>query len=185
MYSVVLMMALSGSADAPDCLFRNRCGHCGGWSHCGHRHHGCGHWGHGRCGHYRSRCGHYRHHGCGGHYYHGCNGGGVVVPHHGPEYGPAPAPAPKKAEMAYPATIVVTLPVDAKLTIDGNTTTSTSARRVFTSPALEQGQEYVYTLRAEILRDGQMIAETQNITVRAGAEIPVQFTFASSGVAIR
>jgi uncharacterized protein (TIGR03000 family) len=174
MYSVVLMMAISGSADAPDCLFRKNCGHTRSW--CGHRerHHRCGHY-RSHCGHYRSHCGGW-HHGHNGHYYH--NGGAAPAP--------APLPAPKKTEeVAIPATIVVTLPADAKLTIDGNSTTSTSARRIFTSPALEQGQEYVYTLRAEIIREGQMVAETQNITVRAGAEIPVQFNFSSSGVATR
>jgi uncharacterized protein (TIGR03000 family) len=177
MYSVVLMMAISGSADAPDCLFRNRCGHCG------HSHSWCHRERHHRCGHYRSHCGGWHHSYCGhnghnGHYYYD---GGV-----GPAPAPAPLPAPKKTEeVAIPATIVVTLPADAKLTIDGNATTSRSARRIFTSPALEQGQEYVYTLRAEIVREGQMIAETQNITVRAGAEIPVQFMFNSQGVATR
>ena len=87
--------------------------------------------------------------------------------------------------IAITATIVVSLPAEAKLTIDGNATISTSARRVFTSPNLEMGQEYVYSLRAEITRDGQIVAETQTVTVRAGAEIPVQFTMTSQGIATR
>jgi uncharacterized protein (TIGR03000 family) len=87
--------------------------------------------------------------------------------------------------MNAPATIIVSLPAEATLTIDGNATKSTSARRIFTSPALEMGQEYVYSLRAEIVRDGQTVAETQQVTVRAGAEVPVQFTMTSQGVATR
>src|SRR5437660_8606136 len=176
MYSVVLMMAMTGSADTPD--FRHRCGHCchGGGpcgnfvGHCGHSHCGHGHCGHsrGHCHHREHRCqgGHggcYASHGCHGHSYagHGCCGG-YVVPGPGPgPVGPGPGPGPKKTELSAPATIVVSLPAEAKLTIDGNATRSTSARRVFTSPALEMGQEYVYSLRAEIIRDGEIVAETQ------------------------
>jgi len=191
MYSVVLMMAMTGSADTPDFGHRGHCCHSGG--HCGHVRHG-----HGHCGHHRVHHGcHHRHHGC--HVSHGCHGGhgyghvshgccgGYVVPGPGPgPVGPGPnGPGPKKTELSAPATIVVSLPAEAKLTIDGNATRSTSARRVFTSPALEMGQEYVYSLRAEITRDGQIVAETQTVTVRAGAEIPVQFTMTSQGIATR
>ncbi|HKB35183.1 MAG TPA: TIGR03000 domain-containing protein, partial [Gemmataceae bacterium] len=73
----------------------------------------------------------------------------------------------------------------AKLTIDGNATTSTSSRRIFTSPTLQMGQEYVYTLRAEIIREGRTVAETQQVTVRAGEETPVQFSMSTQGVAVR
>jgi len=92
---------------------------------------------------------------------------------------------PKKTEAEAPATIVVSLPAEARLSIDGNVTSSTSARRVFTSPALQQGETYVYTLRAEIVREGQTIAETQTVTVRAGEQTPVSFNLTSQGVASR
>ena len=108
----------------------------------------------------------------------GCCGGGVVVPNvPGKEM-------PKKTEVEAPATIVVSLPAEARLIIDGNSTTSTSARRVFTSPALQPGQTYVYTLRAEIVRDGQTMSETQQVTVRAGEQTPVTFNM-SQAVASR
>jgi uncharacterized protein (TIGR03000 family) len=82
-----------------------------------------------------------------------------------------------------PATILVTLPAEAKLTVDGAPTTSTSSERRLVSPTLQPGREYYYTLTAEISRDGQApIRQTQRITVRAGEETRVPFTFASTAV---
>ena len=70
-------------------------------------------------------------------------------------------------------TIVVTLPADAQLTFDGNLTTSTGARRLFLSPALNLGRPYYYTLRAEVRREGQVIAMEKQIEIRAGEQIEV------------
>jgi uncharacterized protein (TIGR03000 family) len=81
------------------------------------------------------------------------------------------------------ATIVVSLPEDAKLTIDGEQTTSTSAQRVFVSPALEQGKEYEYTLKAEVVRDGQTQIATAKVTVRPGETSKVELTMPAAGVA--
>jgi uncharacterized protein (TIGR03000 family) len=199
MYSVVLMMALSGTAEAPDCIFGRGC-HCGcgcyscgcgcgcgcfrchGGCHCGcFRCHGCHcgycgcychsycHCGCYTCGHCGYSCGH-----CG---YDCCCGGGVVPPPPGKQEQP-----PKKDKQEASATIIVSLPADATLTIDGNPTTSKTARRIFTSPVLPVGQDFVYTLRAEIVREGQPVALEQRVTVRGGMETPVQFAF-PTGVA--
>ncbi len=92
---------------------------------------------------------------------------------------------PAKTQATTSATIVVSLPADARLTVDGNATTSTSALRTFVSPALEQGAEYVYTLRAEVIRDGRSIVETQDISVRAGEVTNVPFNFTSQGIVSR
>jgi len=88
-------------------------------------------------------------------------------------------------ETAAPATIVVSLPANARLTIDGNATASTSATRTFVSPTLQFGRTYTYTLRAEVVTDGQTVAQEQTINVRAGEETRVPFTFATGGVASR
>lgn len=220
MYSVVLMLALSGSAEATE--LGNRCCGCTGYvaSCCGARYtrcHGCTgcfggcHGCHGRVRH--SCCGavaytcsgcygschgrcHGRRHGC--HGYVACCGYtppaccGTVAPAApvppGPTKGPekmppAPMPMPKTSSDVS-ATIVVTLPADARLTVDGNATTSTSARRVLVTPSLEQG-EYVYSLRAEVVRNGQTVVQTQNVTVRPGQTTEVPFNFASESVASR
>jgi len=79
--------------------------------------------------------------------------------------------------------ILVSLPAEARLTVDGQPTTSTSATRTLVSPNLQSGYEYTYTLRAEITRDGQTLAQTQRVAVRAGAQSTVSFDFSPTGVA--
>jgi len=81
------------------------------------------------------------------------------------------------------ATLVVTLPEDAKLTIDNEPTTSTSANRVFVSPSLETGKAYQYTLKAQVVRDGKTQTTTQKVTVRAGQVSRVELTVPATGVA--
>jgi uncharacterized protein (TIGR03000 family) len=88
-------------------------------------------------------------------------------------------PAPKKTGLdTAPATIVVNVPAEAKVTIDDNATTSTGARRVFVSPALQPGQEYHYTLKAEFVRDGKAETRSERIAVKAGQETTVNLTAA-------
>jgi uncharacterized protein (TIGR03000 family) len=72
-----------------------------------------------------------------------------------------------------PATLVVDLPAEARLTIDGDPTTSTSEHRVFVSPELNPGRDYHYTLRAEIMRDGKPVTVARKVAVRAGEETQV------------
>ena len=75
-----------------------------------------------------------------------------------------------------PATIRVTLPADATLTIDGQPTQSTSASRWFRTPALEPGKVFHYTLRAEIVRGDETVTIARRIDVRAGQETDVALT---------
>jgi uncharacterized protein (TIGR03000 family) len=79
----------------------------------------------------------------------------------------------EEEDTAAPATIVVDLPADAKLTIDGAATTSTSGHRTFVSPDLEPGKKFTYTLRAEVTRDNKPVVMEEKITVRAGKETQV------------
>jgi uncharacterized protein (TIGR03000 family) len=109
-----------------------------------------------------------------------------------PAMPPAPAPTEKpkliekgKAEAAAPATIIVSLPADARLTVDGVVTTSTSTRRVFESPVLEVGKAYSYTLNAEINQDGTTVVVTKNVTISAGATVNVTLSATDAAVASR
>jgi uncharacterized protein (TIGR03000 family) len=68
------------------------------------------------------------------------------------------------------ATLVVSLPADAKLVVDGHATTSSAAVRRFSTPPLEPGREYYYTLQAEIPNEGKVEVVTQRVIVRAGEE---------------
>src|SRR5579871_2913635 len=224
MYSIVLMMALSGSGDTAQAgLFHHRCsgGDCGGYAACTGGY-GCTGYAAGCCGGGHHRLfGHHRGHGChggyavcsggygctGGYAAYGCHGGyggygctggymggvgcagGYMMAPPGPGMAPMPAtgkapeggktekaPAPKPKEqgsVSAPATIVVSLPAEAKLTVDGVATQSTSATRVFATPALDRGNEYFYTLTAEIARNGKTVTATKKVAVRAGEETRV------------
>jgi uncharacterized protein (TIGR03000 family) len=88
-------------------------------------------------------------------------------------------------EIAMPVTLVVNLPADAQLTIDGAATVSTSDTRVFVSPPLQLGQEYSYTLTATITRDGEAKSITQEVTVRAGEETRVTLPVPATVVAAK
>jgi uncharacterized protein (TIGR03000 family) len=79
-----------------------------------------------------------------------------------------------------PAKLVVTLPADATLTIDGNLTTSTSGLREFVSPKLEPGKDFHYTLKATVMRDGKPLETVKTVAVHAGAQIPVTLTIPDS-----
>jgi uncharacterized protein (TIGR03000 family) len=108
-----------------------------------------------------------------------------------PGPGPAPSggeklkapPKPASAQINAPATIVVSLPKDAKLTIDHTLTNSTSATRVFASPSLEAGMEYYYTLKGEMIRDGRSISTSKTIAVHAGDEARVELAFPATALA--
>lgn len=81
------------------------------------------------------------------------------------------------------ATLVVTLPADATLSIDDATTSSISANRVFVTPALEAGKEYEYTLKAQIVRDGKKQIVTEKVTVRAGKTSQVELKLPAASIA--
>jgi uncharacterized protein (TIGR03000 family) len=67
------------------------------------------------------------------------------------------------------------MPADAKLYVDDQLMKTTSDRRVFSTPRLEEGQDYYYILRAEVVRDGETMSRTKRIIVRAGEETRTSF----------
>lgn len=112
--------------------------------------------------------------------------GGVVVPPVAPVAPTAPAaPANSKnkvsIEGAAPATLIVSVPADARLSIDGEETTSTTTQRTFVSPALEIGRTYHYTLQAEIIKNGAKVTMSKEIAVQAGEETRVSFNANDTG----
>jgi len=80
------------------------------------------------------------------------------------------------------ATIIVHLPANARLTIDGEATQSASATRTFVSPPLEAGKTYTYTLRGEMNRDGRQMNATKTVEVRAGGVSEVTLNFSAPDV---
>jgi uncharacterized protein (TIGR03000 family) len=252
MYSVVLMMALAGGAEAPDHHNRGGCsgsyacsGYGGGYGCSGYGGYGCSGYvgsygcsgysgGHGCTGGRHKLFGGHRH-GCSGGYAcsgygggYGCSGygggyacsgygggygctgvygggygctgvygggygcsGGVPYMPQVPPMGGKPMPEPikppvkpdvKPDQVAAPATVVVNLPADAKLTVDGRATSSVTAVRTFVSPTLLPNHSYTYTLTAEVMQNGTPVRQSQQIAVRAGQETRVEFNFATSTV---
>jgi uncharacterized protein (TIGR03000 family) len=239
MYSVVLMMALGGSAEMPAFGHRGGCGGCnGGGYSCGgcggghgglfHRHgggccgcnggwggggccgnYGCGcgggNYGGGCCGNYGCGCGGNYGGGCCGNYSCGCSGNygcgcdGGVMYQGGPgmyQGGPGSQGRPtekvkppkkdsgEESMLSAPATIIVAVPAGAKLTIDGYEARATGDVRVFTTPSLERHEEYSYTVKAEVIRDGRTVTETKDVAVRAGENSNVKFDL-TEAVALR
>jgi uncharacterized protein (TIGR03000 family) len=209
MYSIVLMMALNTSADVPafghGCRGCNGCNGCHGAVACngggchgcrgGHGCNGCNGGCHGCRGGHGLFGGLFKGHGCRGcnggcHGCNGCNGGCHGAGCHGCTGGAVkPAepvkemPKEKKEGVSAPATIVINVPADAKITIDDNPTRSTETVRRFVTPALETGKDFYYTVKAELVVDGQSQTETKRVMVRAGQESQVTIEFAAASVA--
>jgi uncharacterized protein (TIGR03000 family) len=97
----------------------------------------------------------------------------------GPYFGPRVVTsyyAPPAAGPA-PATLVVHLPADARLTIDGYAPRSTSGTRWFVTPPLGAGRDFHYQLRAEVERGGKRLTRTREVAVRAGQQTDVTLDF--------
>ncbi len=82
-------------------------------------------------------------------------------------------------ETSQRATLVVELPADARLFVDDVAMKTTSARRVFVTPPLQQGQVYYYELKAEMQRDGQPVTVSGRVVIRPGQEVRASLTESS------
>src|SRR6478735_8335894 len=74
------------------------------------------------------------------------------------------------------ALIVVKLPADATLTIDGEKTVSTGAVRRFSTPQLEAGKRYYYLLVATWKQDGKEQKQEKKASFSVGETVEVVFT---------
>src|SRR5262249_29480052 len=75
-----------------------------------------------------------------------------------------------------PAHVVVRLPADGRLLVDGQPTKQTGASRTFVSPPLQPGVDYAYKITVEIVRDGKTLSQTKSVPVRAGETVNVDFS---------
>jgi uncharacterized protein (TIGR03000 family) len=91
-----------------------------------------------------------------------------------PEKGPVPMPEPESS-ISPRAKLIVELPPDAKLFVDDQPTKTISGRRTFNTPPLQQDQQYYYTLRAEVAREGRTYTESRRVLLRAGQEVRTFF----------
>ena len=73
------------------------------------------------------------------------------------------------------ATVVLSVPPRATVTVEGQALKSTVSERSFLSPELIPGQEFVYTVRAVIEVSGREEVESQQVKVTAGETSRVSF----------
>src|SRR5437016_1273802 len=121
MYSVILLATLGGATELPECCFGRGCGCLGGGGGC----FGCGGGCYGRGG------------GCGGG---GC-GGGAVKPDNGTE-------EESQARINSRARVVVQVPANATLSVNGKILAGRGTSRTLQSQPLQPGKTYVYRLSA-------------------------------------
>lgn len=82
---------------------------------------------------------------------------------------------PGEVTAAAPAEITVRLPAEARLFVDNRPCPLTSRVRTFTTPKLEPGRSFYYTLKAEVEQDGQTVVDSQRVVVQAGKKVEVTF----------
>jgi uncharacterized protein (TIGR03000 family) len=87
----------------------------------------------------------------------------------------APAPKPAGIGQAVTAKIVVEVPADARLYIDGQLMRTAGIRRTYSTPQLETGQKYFYDMRVESVRDGEPVTENRRVILQAGDVIEASF----------
>jgi uncharacterized protein (TIGR03000 family) len=108
----------------------------------------------------------------------GCYGWGgyvaatPVLPARGGEGGRDRMPAATAGPA--PATVVVQLPPDAKLYVEGKAVALDEQNR-FVTPRLDAGTPYTYTLKAQAIRNGRLVNASKDIEVRAGETTRVAF----------
>lgn len=99
---------------------------------------------------------------------------------------PAPADPPPvgdQASLTGDATLTVSVPEDARIFVNGASTTSTGSDRSYVSRGLQRGLNYTYEVRAEIEREGKTVEETKIVSLRAGQTSRLSFNLTASQAA--
>ena len=85
--------------------------------------------------------------------------------------------APIATAVTAVAYLNVKVPEDAKVYLQDQLMTIPGTQRRFVTPAIEQGYQSNYTVKAEVVRNGQTITKTAQATVSAGQEVDVVVSF--------
>jgi uncharacterized protein (TIGR03000 family) len=72
-------------------------------------------------------------------------------------------------------TINVSVPAGAEILFDGTKTRQAGSHRVFESPPLAPGQDYVYAVTGKWQEGGREVTRTRHITVHSGEVINLSF----------
>jgi uncharacterized protein (TIGR03000 family) len=82
--------------------------------------------------------------------------------------------APAASGVAY---LNINVPADAKLYLQDQLMTVEGTQRRFVTPTIQAGEQHLYTVKAEIVRDGKTITKTAQTTVTLGQEAVVTIAF--------
>jgi uncharacterized protein (TIGR03000 family) len=85
-----------------------------------------------------------------------------------------PVAAPAASNVAY---LNINVPEDAKVYLQDQLMTLTGTQRRFVTPEIQGANQHLYTVRVEVIRDGQKLSKTAQATVAAGQEIAVSVGF--------
>ena len=75
--------------------------------------------------------------------------------------------------------MIVRVPADASLSVDGSPTYTTASVRTFETPELAPGKDYAYTFKAEYNKDGKTVSVTKRVSVSPGKTTDVDLTQAT------
>jgi uncharacterized protein (TIGR03000 family) len=70
----------------------------------------------------------------------------------------------------------IRVPADAEVWVEGQRMSQKGAVRLFESPPVTPGIEYVYHMRAHWKEQGQDVDEVREATVHAGSKVAIDFT---------
>ena len=82
--------------------------------------------------------------------------------------------APATSGVAY---LNVNVPADAKVYLQDQLMTVEGTQRRFVTPTIEAGDQHLYTVKVEVVRDGKTITKTAQTTVALGQEAVVSVAF--------
>jgi uncharacterized protein (TIGR03000 family) len=98
----------------------------------------------------------------------------AAVPTYNYPVAPAAYAAPQQTDNTATMQVIVPDP-NAEVLVEGTPTKQRGTERTFTSPPLPPGQEFIYTITARWMQNGQPVERTQRVTVRAGGQVMVNF----------
>lgn len=85
-----------------------------------------------------------------------------------------PQTAPRQG--AAPVVVRVRVPADAEVWFENTKTRQIGTDRMFESPPLPPGGDFIYEVRASWSLDGQPVTQTRKVVVHGGQEVNVDFT---------
>ncbi len=96
---------------------------------------------------------------------------------------PTPAdaiPAPEVETSIGDAKLTVVTPEDSKIYVNGVLTTTPGSVREYISRGLAVGHGYTYSVRAEVVRDGEVQSQTKTVQLHASQSERIAFEFADA-----